>query len=415
MTNQFSMSLIFSAATLIVAAPCVFGANGALYVFCGTAAGASPSAPLTSDQRGNLYGTTQLGGPADQGTVFELSPNASGGYTFTQLYAFQSGIGDAQIPDTGALLLDPAGNLFGTTPTGGAFGGGAVYEVSPQPGGGWIEKVIFSFPQDSSVWFPNGGLIMDASGSIYGTADHGGAYNGGGVFRLSPNGSGGWTGSVIADFTNARHAPVGSDPAGALAFDSAGNLYGANFVGGAHSDGTIFQLTPGPGGTWTEHLVHTFSGNDGCSPHGNLIVDAAGNVYGTTYTDGPYTENCVGSGTVFKLSPTSAGWEETVLHSFPDGTHDGIMPNGIVLDQEGNIYGTTNGGGEYFSGTIYKLTPTARGPWTQTVIYSFVPGLGGAFPEAGVIFGIDGYLYGTTSSYGSTNGQSSGTVYQIHP
>jgi len=178
-TNRFSMSLIFSAATLIAAAPYVFGANGALYVFSGTPAGASPIAPLTSNRYGNLYGTTQLGGPADQGTVFELSPNASGGYTFTQLYAFQSGVGDAQIPDAGALLLDPAGNLYGTTPTGGAFGGGAVYEVSPQPAGGWVERVIFSFPQDSSVWFPNGGLIMDASGSIYGTAEKGGTYNGG--------------------------------------------------------------------------------------------------------------------------------------------------------------------------------------------------------------------------------------------
>lgn len=164
--------------------------TGTLFTFPGTPASASPSAPHTAGPRGSLYGTTQQGGPADLGTVFELSPNSSGGYTFTQLYAFQ-GNGDVQGPEAAPLLLDAAGNLYCTTPHGGASGGGAVYGVGPPSGGGWTERVIYSFETDSRTYFPNSGVIMDAAGNRYGSAEFGGSHSSGGVFELSRGGRGG--------------------------------------------------------------------------------------------------------------------------------------------------------------------------------------------------------------------------------
>jgi uncharacterized repeat protein (TIGR03803 family) len=181
-----TMMQFFSVALMVASISAgAFAADGTLYTFKGAPGPAVPYAPLVTDSLGNFYGTTHYGGTPGEGTVFELSPNGSGQYTFTQLYAFQSDVGDAIQPDSGVLLRDSAGNLYGTTMYGGNLGGlGAVYEVSPGPEGTWTEKVLHSFGEtvDNNVFYPGGGVIMDAAGNLYGVATNGGPDGLGGVF-----------------------------------------------------------------------------------------------------------------------------------------------------------------------------------------------------------------------------------------
>lgn len=387
-----------------------------LHIFKGTANGSYPIAPLATDSRGNLYGTTHFGGAANEGTVFELSPDGSGHYTYTEIYDFQFGVGDAEQPDGGPLLVDGSGNLFGTTLYGGANGQGVVYELSPVAGGGWSEKVIYSFGPSCCTtdgFYPVGGVVMDAAGNLYGATENGGTKDVGTVFELSPNGSGGWTESILYSLTGNRNSgPDGAAPAAGVAFDAAGNLYGTTALGGQYLNGIVFELSPSRGGAWTEKVIHAFSGADGCNPAARPVVDSAGNVYGTTSNQ--YTDTCIGGGTVFRLTPSSRGWKQTVLHEFKT-RYDGDIPNGIILDSQGNLYGTTVLGGSGLDGEVFKLTPTASGPWTESILVSFAGGSGGGLPLAGVIFGIDGNLYGTTSAFGGPLGKGSGIVFQSRP
>jgi uncharacterized repeat protein (TIGR03803 family) len=392
-----------------------FAANGnVVHVFKSSPDGGYPMAPLITDSQGNLYGTTHFGGAANMGTVFELSPNGKGNFTYTQIYSFAFGAGDAEQPDGGPLLMDGSGNLFGTTMYGGNNGGfGAVYELSPIAGGGWSEKVIHSFPCCTlDAFYPIGGVVMDAAGNLYGASENGGTHDVGTVFKLVPDGSGGWTESILYSLTGNRNSgPDGAAPVAGVVFDAAGNLYGTTALGGTYLNGIVFELSPGQGGTWTEKVIHAFSGANGCNPAARLVVDSAHNVYGTTSNQYVVTTTCTGGGTVFRLSPSSLGWTETALHEF-SAPHDGDIPNGIILDSDGNIYGTTVLGGSSGDGEIYKLTPTASGPWTVTAVHSFPGGSGASLPLAGVIFGNDGMLYGTTSAY---NGKGGGTVFRNQP
>jgi uncharacterized repeat protein (TIGR03803 family) len=419
MRRTWALSITLSAALMAVLAGVALAADGVVHVFKNSPDGDEPIAPLTTDSRGNLYGTTHFGGAANEGTVFELSPDSTGHYTYTELYSFAFGAGDAEQPDGGPLLVDGSGNLFGTTMLGGTNGVGAVYELSPVAGGGWNERVIYSFSDpccSTDGFYPLGGVVMDAAGNLYGATDNGGTHDVGTVFKLSPDGGGGWTESILYSFTGSRNnGPDGAGPVAGVAFDAAGNLYGTTALGGKYLNGIVFELSPGQGGTWTEKVLHAFNGTDGCNPAASLVVDSAGKVYGTTSNLYVVTTTCIGGGTVFRLSPSSSGWTETVLHKFPNGNRDGDYPNGIILDSTGNIYGTTWLGGKNLYGEIYKLTPTASGPWIESVVHAFTGGSGGGLPVDGVIFGIDGALYGTTSSYGGPNGKGGGTVFRNQP
>ena len=327
------------------------------------------------------------------------------------------------------LIFDAAGNLYGTTQFGGSDGSncthlgcGTVFELVPGTGGKWTEKVLYSFCSagasgchDGSL--PGANLVFDAAGNLYGTTEDGGAYGVGTVFQLSPNTNGRWTEKVLHSFGNGTDE---SQPAGSLIFDPAGNLYGTTTNGGTYGSGTVFQLSRGTNGKWTEKVLHTFGkGKDGKKPVAGLIFDAAGNLYGTTADGGAYGSNdCgfdTGCGTAFQLSPGANGtWTERALHSFGNGT-DGAQPGArLIFDAAGNLYGTTELGGVYGGGTAFRLKLGTNGKWTERVLHSFGNGMDGIGPSAndGLIFDAAGDLYGTTMVGGS---HLLGTVFEITP
>ncbi|MGA8876750.1 MAG: choice-of-anchor tandem repeat GloVer-containing protein [Candidatus Korobacteraceae bacterium] len=386
-----------------------------LYSFCAQTNctdGEGPHAGLIFDAAGNLYGTTLSGGiygGYGAGTVFELTPTAGGGWTEQVLHSFGNGADGLTLYS--GLISDAAGNLYGTTYYGGTYGYGTAFELTPAAGGGWTEQVLYSFGTDGSD--PSAGLIFDAAGNLYGTTYIGGGDYRGTVFELTPAAGGGWTEGVLHNFTYYD----GQQPWAGPIFDAAGNLYGTTYYGGLYlacpggaSDcGTVFELMPG-GGRWGETILHNFgTGGDGFSPTAGLILDAAGNLYGTTYGGGTYNQY---GGTVFELTPGVGGWTETLLHSFGNGT-DGEAPDGaLVFDTAGNLYGTTGGGGTYGGGTVFELTPTVGGGWTEQVLHNFGNGVDGANPYTGLIFDAAGNLYGTTQSGGN---HGAGTVFELTP
>jgi uncharacterized repeat protein (TIGR03803 family) len=378
--------------------------------------GIDPGPGLISDGAGNLYGTTSVGGTHNWGTVFELSPAAGGGWTEKVLYSFAS-VPDGSWPMS-ALIFDAAGNLYGTTLSGGTNNGGTVFELSPDGGGGWTEKVLHNFGIggiDGDE--PQAGLIFDAAGNLYGTTGRGGGTFYGTVFELSPDGGGGWTEQVLHSFGAGTD---GAFPYAGLIFDAAGNLYGTTYEGGAFDTcaaegcGTVFELMPAAGGNWTEKVLYSFDYNSGggIAPSANLIFDGAGNLYGTT-SSGYYGDS---NGTVFELSPTAGGnWTEQVLHSFGSGT-DGNNPVGsLIFDFAGNLYGTTAWGGTFSSclngcGTVFELMPAAGGNWTEQVLHNFADVPDGSWPHSALIFDTAGNLYGTTLLGGNS---AHGTVFEI--
>jgi uncharacterized repeat protein (TIGR03803 family) len=249
--------------------------------------------------------------------VYELK---AGSWTEEILHSFDINAGDGQSPQ-GALVMDSAGNLYGVTPLGGGRKLGIVYELTPEAGGSWKEKIIHTFVGGSDGRSPQAGLIIDKKGNLYGTTYQGGT--------------------------------------------------GTNC--GAFACGTVFELSPKTGGGWTEKILYSFKGGtgDGQNPAASLLMDSAGNLYGTTVAGG--TGGSVNSGTVFKLSPNgSGGYTETVLHSFTSGGTDGCNPfAGLVLDSKGNLYSTTGAGGTYGFGTVFELSPGSKGKWTETILHSF--------------------------------------------
>jgi uncharacterized repeat protein (TIGR03803 family) len=366
--------------------------------------GSEPLAGLVHDAAGNLYGTTLYGGTFANGTVFELSPKAGGGWTEKVLYSFDA---HGALPYTGGLILDATGNLYGTTYLGGAYGSGTVFELSPRAGGRWTEKVLHNFNANGKDGYsPWGGLIFDTAGDLYGTTLSGGAYRSGTVFELAPKAGGGWTEDVLHDFDD--NGNDGSNPFAGLIFDAAGNLYGTTGGGGSRTFGTVFELTPKAGGGWTETILHSFNGEDGNDPYAGVIFDAFGNLYGTTGGGGAYT-----FGTVFELSPKAGGgWSEKVLHNFGNTGKDGNDPSGgVLLDAAGNLYGTTYSGGAYGLGTVFELTPKPAGGWTEKILHTF-NGKNGAASDAGLIFDTSGNLYGTTREGGP---HGDGIVFEIIP
>jgi uncharacterized repeat protein (TIGR03803 family) len=382
---------VLSALLLIAARPAQAQTETVLYNFTSGSDGSHPESSLISDGAGNFYGTTLLGGlgcPGNQfgcGTVFEISPNGSGGWNQTVLHSF-SGPPDAANPFLAPVIFDKAGNLYGTTEFGGTYNWGAVFELSPV-GTSWTETILYSFTGGADGGHPATGLIIDPAGNLYGTTSE--YLAPGNVFELSPSG-GGWTLQVIYAVPTAP----------GLTMDSAGNIYGATVS-------TVFELSPNGHGGWNPTVLHTFTGapNDGANPWGTIALDKAGNLYGTTYGGGAYNY-----GTVYKLSPVNGQWTEQILHSFMGGK-DGANPfgAGVVLDAKGNIYGTTSLGGNYSHGTVFELAVHGKRPYREKVLWAF-NGTDGVNPYCIPVLDSAGNLYGTAASGGSGN---AGVVFEV--
>jgi uncharacterized repeat protein (TIGR03803 family) len=375
--------------------------------------GGDPQAGLISDASGNLYGTTAFGGPRSGGTVFELSPTKSGTWTSKVLHAFITGIDDGQRPQAG-VTFDSAGNLYGTTYWGGVDSVGTVFELMPQANGSWKEKQLHSFDSHTEDGQnPEAGVVFDSAGNLYGTTLVGGSLNLGTVFELMPQANGEWKERQLHSFQN--NTQDGGVPLAGLVFDQAGNFYGATSIGGAYDAGTIFELTASAGGRWIYRVVYSFNrSGDGNFPYGTPILDAAGNLYGTTTQGGLY-----GWGTVYELSPTGEGhWVETILHNFNNDATEGYYPySALIFDAAGNLYGTTEAGGAYsggtvIGGTVFELSPGAGGSWTETVLHNFGNGDDGNAPLGCLIFDAAGNLYGTSDEGGTTG---YGTVFEVTP
>ena len=331
--------------------------------------GAEPYAGLISDASGDLYGTTHIGGKYGYGTVFELvKPTTGTTWKWELLHSFNDNGRDGFEPAFACLVLDSVGNVYGTTPSGGANGAGIVFElVKPTTGEPWVEKILHSFegnPKDGAN--PSAGLAFDGNGNLYGTTTHGdsnGLYNAGTVFELSHTLSGGWNYvGVLHNFSN--DTGDGSEPGyGSLVYDALNEVfYGTTTSGGANSLGTVFELSSNGSEGWNESVLYSFGSpsTDGVFPYSGLTLDTLGNLYGTTSQGGTGGGTGIGPGTVFELSPNgSEAWSETLLHSFTNNGTDGFEPYaGVVLDAfTGNLYGTTPGGGTYTYGTVYEVTP----------------------------------------------------------
>ena len=365
------------------------------------------------DEQGNVYGVTFEGGPNGDGTVFELSPQSSGSWTMTILHSFPSAPGDGEAP-WGGPVLDRAGNVYGTTRGGGTYDAGAVFELTPGSGG-WTYAVIHSLGGlVDPTCCPWGNPIIDRRGDLYGTG-----YS---VFELSP-GPDGWSENVLHVFNGTNGD--GSGPQAGPILDAAGNLYGTTGSGGGNPNcpnygcGTVYELQPVAIGAWAlgttawrERILHRFGpAGDGVNPSlGQLAMDRCGNLYGSTNAGGWY-----GYGAVFKLTHVACAaqgeWVESILYSFRS-CDSGCRPGGgVTLDAAGNLYGTTIVGGLGLCGcgVVYKLSPQGDGTWQYTLLHTF-DGFDGDSPDANLTIGPDGNLYGTAATGGE---YAYGVVFQI--
>jgi uncharacterized repeat protein (TIGR03803 family) len=348
-----------------------------LYSFgSATGDGIGPSGALTQDAAGNFYGITQVGGNSSVGTVFSLTPAG----LETVLYDFNLRP-DAMLPVFG-LIRDSAGNLYGTTPAGGTYGAnngdGAVFKLDAAGN----ETVLHSFGKGKDGVIPNGPLIRDAKGYLYGETISGGRYGAGTLFRISPPGAE----KILYSFTG----PDGANPSGGLIQDADGNLYGTAWGGGANGFGIVFQFTPAGAFTVLYNFCSAVHCTDGGQPMAGLVQDSFGTLYGTTVNGGAQNQ-----GTVFRLTKTG---KEVVLHSFGEANGDGYFPMaGLVRDKAGNLYGTTSVGGAFRCGTVFKVSAARK----ETVLHSFCaqpdcadgtsPGFGNLFrDEAGDLYGVAG-------------------------
>ncbi len=374
--------------------------DSVLYSFAGTPDGSSPVTGLIQGTDGNFYGTTSAGGTSNNGTVFVVTP----GGTETVLYSFAGGR-DGANPQAG-LILGSDGNFYGTTASGGTANLGTVFKITS----GGTETVLHAFTAHGTDGAsPFGGLI-EVGGNFYGTTAFGGTTNDGTVFMITPGG----TETVLYSFPTTGDGRV---PAGNLILGSDGNFYGITVFGGlsggggALGDGTVFKITP----SGMEAVVYSFgsSASDGVNPQAGLILGSDGNFYGTASVGGTN-----GDGTVFKVTPSGT---ETVLYSFGSSATDGQVPFApLIQGSDGNFYGTTATGGSGGSsstcgsvgncmyGTVFKITPGG----TETILYNFTNGNDGGAPEAPLIIGNNGSLFGTTSA-GGTGGN--GTVFELTP
>jgi len=384
-----------------------------LHNFAGEPDGAIPSAGLTIDVRGNIYGTTGHGGAVGYGEVFMLKRSGSD-FVFSPLYSFTGG-SDGAGPYA-RVVFGPDGALYGSTVAGGQggcnYGGwsgcGTVFSLRPSASAcktalcPWTETVLYRFAGSPDGAAPQGDLTF--GGTIYGSTLYGGLGLGT-IYQLTRSG-GGWTEGILYQVPGGN---IGGYPYDGVISDASGNLYGVFAAYGPTGGGAVYQLRPSGSG-WSEDTVYGFLNepNDGNVPEGGLLIES-GNLYGTTTNLGS-----AGGGTVYQLMPAGEGWAYSILYSLANGPEGG-SENGpeakLFTDIAGNLYGTTLRDGAYGYGSIFKLSPSSGG-WMYTSLHDFRGGDDGAYPYGNVVFDANGNLYGT-AAYGGLYGN--GVVFEITP
>jgi uncharacterized repeat protein (TIGR03803 family) len=417
-------SALFIALTLLF----VQGANGQTFTvvhnFTGGSDGANPYAGLTPDAFGNFYGTTGLGGHGGSGTVLKLSRRNSE-WILTTLYSF-GGTPDGYLP-TARVVFGPDGALYGTTEAGGEDNQGTVFKLQPSPRNcptascPWKETILHSFAGAPDGSGPSSGdIVFDSSRNIYGATLSGGTSfpdcandsSCGTVYQLA-RGQNGWSEAVIWNFVGEED---GAFPNGVIAGNS-GILYGTTNFRGANSWGTVFSLLPNGNGGWTESTLYSFSGAaDGGGPEAEVISDGSGGFLGSTSSGG-----FGHGGTVFHLSSSGGNWLLNTLSSFNYSGTLGLTPPGpnagLVMDADGNLYGTTALAGAHNQGSVFMLTPS-NGGWTLTTLHDFTGGADGGQPLGQVVLDASGNIFGTASVGGSSigscfQGLGCGTIFEI--
>lgn len=398
---------ICAAIVLLAAASWAASTTKLIYSFAGNNDGEYTDTELAIDSAGNLYGTSVQGGNGGgtpgPGTVFQVTPAG----VHTVLYNFTGGA-DGGEPYKG-VTLDAQGNLYGTTVTGGGGscegGCGVVFKLT-NSGGTWTQSVIHAFTGSDGSG-PGSPVAFDKHGNLYGTTPTGGANGLGVVYQLSPDGTGGWKFRVIHDFTGGADGSGGG--AGRLLIGPAGTIYGVCTVGGANGLGNVYQMFHYHG-LWHFKTLYAFKGHpDGALPYGGLVVDKIGNLYGTTYYAGAND-----LGTVYRLSHENGAWTEAVLYSFKGGA-DGDSPiSTLVSDKVGNLYGTTSDGGaaSCSCGLIFKLTRGPNATWTENVVHRFLGAPRPGFSYNGMVGDSAGTFFGATVHGGTTN---DGAIYKLTP
>ncbi len=374
--------------------------------------GISPGA-LAIDSGGNLYGTASRGGIDNClsfgcGTVFELSPSQSG-WSFATLYEFKSQT-DGWSPAS-PLTIGPGASFYGATVDGGIEGGGGtvfrIFPICADPGCKqkiWTKATLYRFQQCDGAG-TNGGLVLDRAGNLYGTTIAACSHRGQ-VYELSPGQGlqGNWNKTLVHAFAG----PPGDGRwgLGTLLIDSSGNLYGPSFSGGSSDVGTIYRLSR-QGNAWNEDLLHIFIGLHVIHPINTLISDSSGSLYGVTYGDQQPS-------VAFKLTNAGGSWEFAQLYAFLPGQAQ-MLTSGLVMDASGNLYGAGNGGA-FGYGAVYKLAQTPNG-WSYSTLYDFTGGSDGSSPAGPLVLDANGNLYGSTSAGGDLNcnlGLGCGTVWVIN-
>jgi len=367
-----------------------------IYNFSGGTDGGNPLAGFAIGPAGNLFGTTSVGGSSGAGVVFGLSESGEE----KVLYSFTGGA-DGANPNA-SLIFDASGNLYGTTYAGGAHSAGTVFEVS-QAG---VETVLYSFAGGADGANPMAKLSFDTTGNLYGTTSAGGSYGAGTVFEVVKGG----TENVLHSFGNGTD---GANPtAGVTLLENATHvvtaIFGTASAGGVDGYGIVFVLTPSQS-AWKETILHSFEmQSDGGTPYAGLVFDSLGHLYGTTTDGGGADES--GGGTVFELAYSAGQWNFSVLDGLPGSGISGTYRN-VILDASDNIYATTHCDGADGAGTVYKLT-SSGGIWTYTLLYTFTGGSDGLYSYSNLVLDKEGNLYGTTK-YGGTSGN--GVVFKVAP
>jgi uncharacterized repeat protein (TIGR03803 family) len=411
---SYNVTIILAAVLfmLFTAAPMQAQTLSVLHGFHDIPDGSAPWAGLARDAGGNLYGTTTLGGDFGYGMVFKVSPRGSG-WILNPLYSFpEPGQDHDGAKPHAPVVIGPDGSLYGTTSMGG-LNYGTVFKLTPPPTichstiCRWHETILYRFTGGEDGGNPYSPVIFDAAGNIYGTTQSGGVADLGAVFKLTRSGSN-WTQTVLYSFTG---FPDGSQPESGVLLDAAGNVYGTTADGGAAAAGTVFQLVPSGSG-WTENILHSFNAVDGYAPFGGLIFDHAGNLYGTT------AYAALGNGTVFELSPSGDQWNFTTLYFLTSGAPAVPGPVGtLLLDSHGNLFGTTFEGGllgcgmGLGCGTLFELSP-GQGGWTYNLLYQYSGGSDGGYPVDGLVSDSQGNLYGAGWGGGI---EGSGVVFKWTP